>query len=151
MAHTYTKIYYHLVWSTKKRQPLIQPSFQIRLYNYMGGIVKHLGANLINIGGMNDHVHLLIFTPPDILLADIVRQVKSRSTKWINKEIPQDARFAWQDGYGGFSVSFSQLEIINNYIKNQEQHHKTMSFQDEYLTFLKLNKINVESNFTFDN
>jgi len=147
MAHTLAKLFFHVVWSTKERSPLIQHHFRERLYKYMGGIIKAIGADLIEIGGIQDHVDLLICSKPDILISDMIRQIKARSTKWIHTEIPDQTKFRWQEGYGIFSVSFSNLSNTINYIKNQEAHHKKMSYEEEFLLFLTRNEIKYDPRF----
>lgn len=110
MPSSWTQNYYHLVFSTKGREPLIGPDFHDRLYSFVGGIVKNLRAQLLIGNGMPDHVHLLVRYPADLAHSDLAREVKARSSRWIHETFPSLGTFAWQRGYGGFTVSRSSVE-----------------------------------------
>jgi REP element-mobilizing transposase RayT len=115
----------HVVFSTKERRPMIPPESQIRLWAYMGGMCKKEGIFVREIGGMPDHVHLFIQQPPTMALSDIVLKIKAASSKWMGP------RFAWQRGFGGFSVSASNANAVVRYIRDQERHHRKMSYEEE--------------------
>ena len=151
MAHTYRSHFFHLFWSTKLRQNLITSEVQNRLYHYIGGLIKSMEGRLVEIGGTENHVHLLIGLNKVALLEDLVRTAKARSTLWVRQTFPQKQYFGWQQGYGSFSVSFSQLDVLINYIRNQEEHHKTESFEDEFTSFLRKMQIQYDERFVLDN
>ncbi len=137
MANTYSKLLYHIIFSTKRREPLVTPDLQASLYSYIGGILHARKGLLEEIGGMPDHVHLVIRIRPDVSVAEIVRLVKANSSKWVNERPTARGRFAWQEGYAAFSVSSSQLPGVCRYVQSQAEHHRTKTFQDEYVEFLR--------------
>jgi REP element-mobilizing transposase RayT len=137
MATTYINLLYHLVFSTKGRRPLIQPAICDELYAYMGGIVRAKGGVLLEIGGMPDHVHLVVKLPADLALAELLRVVKSNSSKWVNDRRGRGNPFAWQTGYPAFTVSESQLLRLRRYVQDQEAHHGRQSFQEELVALLE--------------
>ncbi|NGX55015.1 MAG: hypothetical protein KR126chlam2_00637 [Chlamydiae bacterium] len=147
MTHSYKIHFFHLIWSTKNRQSWISSEVQPRLYSYMGGIIKNYDAKLLEIGGMQDHVHLLIKLNSLDKFSSLVRDIKSSSSLWMHKNFPALRDFAWQEGYGSFTVSYSILENIQEYIRNQEQHHASISFDEEYLKFLNLHQVKVDQRF----
>ncbi len=149
MAHTYSQLYYHLVWSTKERLALIEDDFKDGLYAYISGAIKFKGGVLIAIGGMPDHVHLCVSLPPSVCIADAVRNVKISSNKWVAENVgkPRLGQFAWQEGYGAFSISRSGLDEVNNYIHNQAEHHKRWSFRDEFLCLLRRYEIEFDEQY----
>src|SRR5439155_14561908 len=137
MPQSLAAMYAHLVWSTKNRTPSIQPAWESRMHEYMGGIVAGRGGVLLAAGGMPDHIHLLVSLGREWSLADLLRDVKAGSSKWIHDEFPEDREFAWQSGYGAFSVSVSNLPAIKRYVRDQPEHHRTMSYQDEFRALLR--------------
>src|SRR5262249_174983 len=137
MANTYTKLLYHIIFGTKRREPLVTTGFQDHLYSYIGGILRGRKGMLVEIGGMPDHVHLVIRIRPDVSVEEIVRLVKANSSKWVNEGPNARGRFAWQEGYAAFSVSCSQLPGVCRYVQNQAEHHRTKTFQEEYVEFLR--------------
>lgn len=145
MAHTYTDLLAHVIFSTKDRQPLINTDFKPRLHAYMHGIVKDLGGKALIIGGIADHIHLLVNLPTTVTMSEAMRVVKANSSKWAHEE--GHRHFAWQSGYGAFSVSRSNVEAVYNYIANQEQHHRVMTFQDEYVMFLEKHGIEYDERY----
>lgn len=147
MTHSYRVHYFHLVWSTKNRTSWIDNEIQDRLYSYLGGIVRNHKAKLIEIGGMSDHIHMLIELSLLDKFSDFIRDLKSCSSLWIHHTFPSKKDFAWQEGYGSFSVSLSALEKVREYICNQKQHHAHESFDQEYLKFLKHHKIQYDERF----
>jgi len=136
MASTLTNLLYHLVFSTKDRLPLITADIREPLYKYIAGIIRNQGGTLIEIGGMPDHVHCLARLPANKAVSDMLRAIKSDSSGWVNRERPKD-RFAWQAGYGAFTVSQSQAEVVQKYIQRQEEHHRVRSFKEEVLEMLE--------------
>lgn len=147
MTHSYRIHFFHLIWSTKNRQPWIFPEVQTRLYPYMAGITVNYDAIPIEIGGMPDHVHMLIKFGSLEKFSFLIRDVKACSSLWIHKNFPHLSEFAWQEGYGSFSVSYSALENVQQYILNQAQHHASMSFDEEYFKFLKLHNETYDQRF----
>jgi putative transposase len=134
MAHSYSQNHVHLVFSTKDRRRAIPKERQPRLWAYMAGICKNYEMVALAVGGTDNHVHILLHLPPKLSLADAVQFIKANSSKWMGR---QGADFAWQEGYGAFSVSASQLDQLKRYICNQEAHHRKFSFEDEFRALLK--------------
>ena len=141
MGQSLTRSYHHIIFSTRGRAQMIKPHFRQRLYDYIGGIVKNLDGQLLAAGGTSDHVHLLITLHPKTALADMVRAVKANSSRWIHETFPVHAGFAWQSGYAAFSVSHSDLERVRGYIARQDDHHRTKSFDEEFVAFLQRHEL----------
>jgi REP element-mobilizing transposase RayT len=135
MPSTHLSLHYHIIFSTKKRAPVIAAAWRERLHAYLGGVVRNAGGIPDAIGGTADHVHLLIGLRATARLADVVRDVKAVSSRWMHEETG-DRSFAWQEGYGAFTVSASQREPVRGYIARQEEHHRTRTFQEEYIELL---------------
>jgi REP element-mobilizing transposase RayT len=150
VAGTYTNLLYHFVFSTKNRIPLISENVQQDLYSYIGGIVRGEGGTLLEIGGISDHVHLLAKLKPTKSISEILNRIKSKSSKWMNEEKMKTRKFGWQDGYGAFSVSESQIASVRRYIRSQEQHHQRQSFQDEFRALLEKQGIEYEERYLWD-
>ncbi len=127
----------HFVWGTKDRQPTIGESWQERLYAYCGGILKNKKSKLLAIGGMPDHIHIYASLPSTVTLAEIANALKSNSSRWIHENVDAQHRFAWQEGYGAFSVSKSMEQTVINYIANQAEHHRRQEFQFEFVKLLE--------------
>lgn len=142
MANTYTQIYIHVVFAVEGRQNLIQPQHNDELQKYITGIITSQRQKLIAINNMPDHLHLLIGLRPDASLSDLVRDVKACSSKFINEKRWVGGRFSWQEGFGAFSYSRSQLGVIIRYIQNQQKHHANKTFREEYIELLE--KFNVD-------
>ena len=134
MATTYTSLHYHLVFSTKHREPFILKEWREELHSYLGGIVKGLGGHPEGIGVIADHVHLLVSLKPTICLSDFMRELKKSSSTWVKDSKTQG--FQWQDGYAAFTVSVSAKESVQRYIARQEEHHRTKSFREELVGYL---------------
>jgi putative transposase len=147
---SFTRLIYHLIFSTKYRQPLIRESIRDRLYEYTGGAIRAMKGHLIEIGGVEDHVHLLVNLPPTQALSDMIRELKANSSKWLNELRVIPGRFGWQKGYACFTASYSQTKTIRRYIQNQKEHHKQKSFQDEYIEFLKRHEIEFDERYLFE-
>ena len=143
MAHSYTNLLYHIVYATKERRPLIDLEFQPRLYEYLGGTIRGLKAISLEIGGIEDHVHILAKVPPTIAISDFLEKLKANSSKWA-KSVRRG--FGWQDGYSAFTVSESQVERVRNYIRNQSEHHKKVSFRDELIALLEAHGVEYDPN-----
>ncbi len=136
MPSSYTHLLYHLVFSTKERRPLITPALRAELYPYIGGIIRNKRGILLDIGGMPDHVHLVARLRPDIAIAEMLCFIKANSSKWANERRDLTMEFAWQKGYGAFTVSESQLAAVRH-VQTQEEHHRKLTFQQERLSSLK--------------
>jgi putative transposase len=142
MANTYSQIYIHIVFAVKGRQNLIQNAWKDELYKYICGIVNGKEQKVYAIGGLPDHIHILMSIKPNIAISDLVRDLKANSSKWINEKGFLVGKFLWQEGFGAFSYAQSQLDVVIAYINNQEKYHKKITFKDEYLELLQ--KFNVE-------
>ena len=138
---SYVSAYFHCVFSTKERQPLIAPSLRDRLWPFLGGIARNNEMKAIEIGGVQDHVHVLLSLPATLSVAKALQLIKGGSSKWVHETFPEHRLFGWQVKYGAFSVSVSQLDKTVQYIKSQEERHRTMSFQEEFLALLKKHRI----------
>ena len=136
MPSTHLSLHYHLVFSTKDRAPLIAPAWRERLHAFLGGTVNTLGGIPQAVGGTADHVHLLVGLRATHCLADVMREIKSVSSRWVHDEIALPA-FAWQEGYGAFTVGAPQCPDVRQYIARQEEHHRMRTFQEEYVDFLR--------------
>ncbi|HWB58406.1 MAG TPA: IS200/IS605 family transposase [Chthoniobacteraceae bacterium] len=149
MANTYTQIYLHVVFAVSARVCVIVPSRKEELQKYITGIVTKQGQKLIAIYCMPDHVHILIGLNPDIAPSNLVRDIKAGSTNHVNEQKWIGCRFSWQEGFGAFSVSHSNLSRVARYIQNQELHHRKKSFHTEYLDFLNRHHVAFESKYIF--
>lgn len=150
MAQSLSKIYLHIVYSTKQRQPLIDRVIEAELYRYLGSICNSLGSLPIKIGGYADHVHILCTLSKKITSVKLLEDLKSHSSKWIKKKGQRYANFYWQGGYGAFSVSPSEVDAVIDYIGKQHEHHKLKTFQDEFREILKLNNIDFDERYVWD-
>lgn len=150
MSHAYSRLHYHLVFSTKERKTYIKPEIKDRLHTYMKGIIFNLDGVVEEIGGVEDHVHLLFYSPPKHALSDVIKAVKAGSSGWVHEIWPQRQAFAWQRGYGIFSVSESNVESVRDYIRNQEEHHRRMTFEEEFIALLEKHKIEYDPRYVFD-
>lgn len=151
MSQSLAKILVHLVFSTKDRAPLLQArALRTELHAYLGGILTHLGCQPIIAGGVEDHVHLLFALSRTCAVADVVKEVKRGSSTWIKPKEPTLVDFAWQNGYGAFSIGSSQIATVRNYIANQEDHHRSISFQDELRTLFQRYEIEFDERYVWD-
>jgi REP element-mobilizing transposase RayT len=151
MADTYSQIYIHIVFAVKGRNNLISKNWKDELYKYITGIITNEGQKLLAINGMADHIHIFIGLKPTATLSNIVRDIKANSSKFINDKKWIAGKFEWQQGFGAFSYSHSQLPNVISYIQNQEEHHKTKTFREEYIEFLKLYNVDFKNEFIFEN
>ena len=135
MPSTHTSLHYHLVFATKHREPVISKEWRDELHSYLGGIVKGLDGHPEGIGGVADHVHLLVSLKPTTCLSDFMRELKKSSSTWVKDS--KSPGFHWQEGYAAFTVSASAREAVRHYIAHQEEHHRTKSFREELVEFLE--------------
>ncbi|NVK84382.1 MAG: IS200/IS605 family transposase [Cytophagia bacterium] len=149
MANTYTQLHIHVVFAVQNRKSLIRPEWANDLYKYITGIIQNHKHRVLQINGMPDHVHILLGLRPSQALSELMKQVKQDSSKWINQQGYVRGKFSWQTGYGAFSYSKSQVPQVIRYIQNQKDHHKTKSFQEEYLEFLKAFQIDFNETYIF--
>ena len=150
MSQSYTNLIYHIVFSTKNRQPLITGEVKSRLYEYIGGTIRKQGGIALAINGMSDHLHVLAKLRADKAVSDVLRDLKANSSGWMHKVFPELKDFSWQNGYGAFTVSASQIEKVKEYIANQEKHHQKIgSFPDEFIKLLRANEIEFDEKYLF--
>jgi len=147
---SYVSSYFHCVFSTKERQRLITPDLRERLFPFLGGIARQNKMKAIEAGGVEDHVHLLLSLPSTVSISKAVQLIKGGSSKWIHETFSEQRLFAWQEKYGAFSVSVSQLDTVVEYIRNQESHHRTMTFQEEFEAFLKKHRVEYDERYLWD-
>jgi len=151
VSTTYTNLLYHVVFATKYRKPKITDSIKPRLYEYMGGIIRGQRGIVLEIGGVQDHVHLLCKLSPSLAVSDVLRFVKGSSSKWMNETFPSwNLKFAWQTGFAAFTVSHSQASSVRRYVASQEEHHRKMSFTEEYIAILRKHEIAFETKYLFE-
>jgi REP element-mobilizing transposase RayT len=151
MGHTSTNLLVHLIFSTKQRAPCITTEIESDLHAYLGGIIREIGGVALAINGTTDHVHILTRVPAKRSIADLVCGLtKTNSSRWIHERWPEHLEFAWQTGYGAFTVSESGVDGVRDYISRQKEHHKNRSFQEEFLTFLRKNKITFDERYLWD-
>jgi REP element-mobilizing transposase RayT len=143
MAHTFSCIYFHCVFATKGRRPLITTELRPRVWSYMGGIARENNFRALCVNGMAEHAHLLLSLPPAVPVADAVRLVKTGSSKWMSETTGK--QFAWQEGYAAFSVSLSNRESVEHYIHHQEEHHRKMDFAAEWTLLLERHGIMLQA------
>jgi REP element-mobilizing transposase RayT len=150
MAHTATNVLVHFIFSTHKRSPTITSDIANDLHAYIGGIIRQIGGTALSINGTTDHVHLLVRVPTTHSVADVARLVKTNSSRWIHERWPERSDFAWQAGYGAFSVSESGVDAVRDYVSRQAEHHRKRSFQEEFILFLKKNRLEFDERYVFD-
>ena len=148
MPSTYCSLHYHAVFSTKDRHPLITPDWRNNLHAYLGGIVNNLKGVSLAIGGIEDHVHILMGLRATHNLASVMREVKAGSSEWAHSTVGK-SNFVWQPGYFGATVSPSQVEKVKKYILNQEEHHRHSTFQQEYIEMLKLAGVDYDERYVW--
>ncbi|MBW8051717.1 MAG: IS200/IS605 family transposase [Cytophagales bacterium] len=150
MANTYTQISIQLVFAVKYRQALITPDFKVTLHKYISGILRNQDQKLLAINGMPDHIHIFFGMRADSNLSDLVRDIKSDSSTFVNEKKLSKHKFRWQDGFGAFSYSKSQRDSVIKYILNQEQHHAKKTFREEYFEFLKEFDVEYDERYVFE-
>jgi REP element-mobilizing transposase RayT len=146
MPHSFVYLILHVVFSTRNRAPDLNAELSARLFPYMGGIVKTLRGVPFIVNGPADHVHLLLSLPAGVSIAEMMRVVKTNSSRWVHEQFPAHRRFGWQSGYGAFTVSGSRLEEVRDYIARQQAHHRKVSFQEEFLSLLKKHGLEYDPN-----
>ena len=150
MPNTYSQIYIQIVFTVKGRQNLIPKKHREELHKFITGIVNKRGQKLLAIFAMPDHIHLLVGLNPNMAISDLVRDIKAGSSKFISENNWVKNKFSWQEGYGAFSYSKSQIDNVVKYILNQEKHHKKRTFKEEYLDFLKKFEIDYNEKYLFE-
>ncbi len=150
MGHSYTNLLYHVVFSTKERHPWLDPEISTRLYDYLGGAIRSEGGTSMSINGCADHIHILAKLRQDKAVSDVLRAIKANSSGWIHFTFRALRGFAWQSGYGAFSVSQSQVEKVQRYIANQQRHHQRVSFKEELIALLDAHGIEYDERYLWD-
>ena len=148
MSHTYSNLVYHIVFSTQGHLPLITNEIKAELYAYMGGLVKELNGKPLIINGIADHVHMLIVLPPNVSVSDAMRFVKANSSRWMKERFGKP--FAWQKGFGVFSVSRSGVDAVAKYIRDQEIHHRKFDFRTEFVSLLEKNGVEYDDKYLWE-
>ncbi len=147
MANTYTSLHYHFIFSTKNREPWIVPTIEGRVWSYIGGIARKHKMTALQVGGVEDHIHALILAPPTLAPSKIAQFLKGDSSKWIHEDFSKMRAFEWQDGYGAFTVSRSQIPEVIEYIKSHREHHRKKIFQEEYLELLQKHGVDYDERY----
>lgn len=150
MANTYSQIHIHTVFAVEGRASLIRSDWKEELFKYIGGIFRNQNQKLLAIGGVEDHIHLLFGIRPNLAISDLVRDIKSNSSSFINEKRFVRGKFRWQEGFGAVSYSRSQIDVVAKYILNQEKHHARRSFKDEYVAMLDKFEVEYEARYLFD-
>jgi putative transposase len=150
MPQSLAKVYVHITFSTKYRQPLIDDALKPSLFAYIGGVCQALECHPVRVGGYDDHVHILCILSRKVALMDLLEEVKKRSSKWAKTQGEQYSNFYWQDGYGAFSVSASGVKKVVQYIENQVQHHRGKTFQDEFRGLLEKYEVPYDERYVWD-
>jgi putative transposase len=140
----------HIVFSTKGRTPYLDEALRPELYKYIAGILRNLNSNLVQIGGVEDHIHILLTQPKTLSMAQLVEKLKTSSSKWIKAEFPKMRAFAWQSGYAAFSVSFEAAPAVKRYIQTQREHHQKRSFEDEFRELMALAGIEFDERYVWE-
>ena len=136
MPQSFVRLFVHVIFSTKDRQPTISYEVRPRLFGYLGGIIRECHGEPIIVNGVADHVHILMAMPPEKSISEMLRLIKSNSSKWVHEQFPSMKRFAWQNGYAAFGVSASNIDQVRLYIMDQEEHHRKRTFAEEYEAIL---------------
>lgn len=149
MGHTYSSCLMHCVFSTKSRHKTISSQLRERLWAYLGGIARKNAMRALAVGGTDDHVHILVSLPATLSVSNAVQLIKGSSSKWIHETFPSCRDFAWQEGYGAFSISMSGVKDTISYIDTQEEHHQRTTFEEEYLAFLKRHEVEYDERYVW--
>lgn len=150
MANTYHQIYIQAVFAVKYRKAIIDKTWQKDLFGVIGNLINETGCKTIIVNGVEDHVHCFLGLKPTIAVSELMKTVKAKSSKFINDHSLTNQRFEWQEGYGVFSYSQSQIDVVYKYIQNQEEHHKKQTFKEEYLSFLQKFKVPYDERYIFE-
>jgi len=148
--NTYTKLYAHCIFTPKGRESLLNDSLREKVHKYIYGIIKEKNCFPIAINGTNDHIHILVGFPPIINISDLIRDIKRSSSLYINQQSKSYLKFRWQEGFGAFTVSYSDLDRVYNYVLNQTKHHLTQTFSTEYPSLLKEEGIDINPDYLFE-
>ena len=149
MGHAYCNCLIHYVFSTKHRKQMLSRELRDRLRPYLGGIARSHGMKALGIGGTDDHIHVLISLPPTLSPAKAIQLLKGASSKWIHETFPTHVDFAWQEGYGAFSIGVSGIAETTAYLEGQEEHHRTRSFEEEFVGFLRKHHLEYDERYVF--
>jgi putative transposase len=149
MSHTHASCLFHCIFSTKYRRKTIAPELKERLWAFLGGVARKNDMKALAVGGTENHVHILLSVPAAVPLAKAVQLIKGGSSKWVHETFPANHDFSWQEGYGAFSVGISQVGDTVAYIQKQEEHHRTRSFEEEFIAFLKKHRIEYDERFVW--
>jgi putative transposase len=147
---SYVSAYFHCVFGTKNRIPAITPDIRERLWSFMGGIARKHECMAVEIGGVADHVHLLLSIPATVNVAKAMQLIKGGSSKWVHETFPAARDFAWQQKYGAFSVSVSRIDAVRRYIQGQEEHHRKVTFQEEFVALLQKHDIRYDEKYLWE-
>jgi REP element-mobilizing transposase RayT len=147
MSHTFTNLFTHAIFSTHRRALFIADVIRDPLHAYLGGIVREMRGTALAIGSTQDHVHMLLKLPGDLAVADCLRVAKANSSRWVHENWPERRAFGWQTGYGAFSVSASNCTRVTDYIRRQEKHHRKVSFEEEFISFLRKHGIEFDERY----
>ncbi len=150
MANTFTSLHYHVVFSTKNREPWLRQDIETRVWSYLGGIARENAMKPLLIGGVDNHVHLLLGVPPSLAISKAVQLIKGGASVWIRENLAGLGGFGWQDGYAAFTVSKSLIPDVEAYIRSQREHHRVKTFEEEYRAFLEKHEIAYEERYLFD-
>ena len=150
MANTYTCLHYHVIFSTKNRERWITPEFEERIWAYLGGIARQNDITPLLVGGVDDHIHMLLSIPPAISVSEALKRIKGGSSGWIKENFPGLQGFGWQDGYGAFTVSKSQIPEVEGYVRGQREHHRVKTFQEEYRALLDKHGVEYNEKYLWD-
>jgi putative transposase len=147
MANTFTSLHFHFVFSTKNRKPWIAASIEEEIWKYVGGIARKNQMKALKIGGTEDHLHAVVGMRPTMSVSQAIQLLKGGSSKWIHANFPHLSDFEWQDGYGAFTISKSQLPDVIDYVSNQREHHRVLTFQEEFLALLKKHEVEYDERY----
>ena len=150
MAQSLSKIYVHAIFSTKNRLPCLEPAICTELYPYAATVLKNLACRPIQIGGAEDHLHILCILSKNVAVAKLIEEIKKPTSKWLKTKGAAFGKFGWQNGYGAFSVSQSHLESVRTYVAGQEKHHRTVTFQEEFRRFLERYQVEYDERYVWD-
>jgi len=150
MGQSLVKNYIQIIFSTKNREPLINPPYEQELHAYLGGTCNELSCSVLAVGGYVDHVHILCMLSKNIALVELIKKIKTNSSKWMKTKNSSLANFYWQDGYGAFSVNPSETKVAVNYIQHQHEHHRNKTFQEEYRAFLNKYEVDYDERYVWD-
>jgi putative transposase len=150
MANTYSQIYIHVTFSVKNWKPLLSKKWRVEVFKYICGTATNKKHIVMQVNGVEDHIHILFCIKPTVDLSTVVRDIKANSSRFINERNWIKEKFEWQEGFGAFSVGHTQVKMVVNYIQNQEEHHRKKSFKEEYVELLKENEVEYKEEYVFD-